>query len=65
MINMVDRLGDEVKVGDDVLFIPNHYKELYRGTISHISKARVRISHNLQSYVKSSNQFVKVNKFEL
>lgn len=31
---MVDVLGNKVEVGDKVLFIPNHYKELLIGTNS-------------------------------
>lgn len=57
---MKDAIGNEVNVGDEVMFIPNHYKRLYKGTITNIAKARVRITCGPNSYIKSCSQFVKV-----
>lgn len=57
---MKDVLENEVNVGDEVMFIPNHYKELRKGTITVISKARVKISCGTATYIKSSRQFMKV-----
>lgn len=57
---MKDAVGNEVNVGDEVMFVPNHYKELYKGVITNITAARVRISYGPNSYVKSCSQFVKV-----
>ena len=51
---MVDVLGNKVEVGDKVLFIPNHYKEL-------LDSVRVKIKFSKSSsYIKASNQFVKI-----
>lgn len=56
---MVDVLGN--KVGDKVLFIPNHYKELLIGTITNVTSVRVKIKFSKSSsYIKASNQFVKI-----
>lgn len=58
---MVDVLGNEVEVGDKVLFIPNHYKELLIGTITNVTSVRVKIKFSKSSsYIKASNQFVKI-----
>ena len=53
---MVDVLGNKVEVGDKVLFIPNHYKELLIGTITNVTS----VSSKSSSYIKASNQFVKI-----
>ena len=55
---MVDVLGNKVEVVDKVLFIPNHYKELYIGTITNV-RVKIKFSKS-SSYIKASNQFVKI-----
>lgn len=61
---MKDKLGREVKVGDRVVFIPNHYKELIEGEIIFITECRVKIKEDnspyRRIYIKSSDQFVKI-----
>ena len=58
---MVDVLGNKVEVGDKVLFIPNHYRELLIGTITNVSNVRVKIEFSkTSSCIKASNQFVKI-----
>lgn len=66
---MKDALGNEVNVGDEVMFIPNHYKGLYRGVIKKITEQRVKIAVLLSNgqistfvYTKSSDQFMKIIK---
>lgn len=62
---MIDRLGREVEIGDRVVFIPNHYKELRIGEIVSITKQKVRIKEEVgpyyeRTYIKSSDQFAKI-----
>nr|DAH00706.1 MAG TPA: PLP-dependent enzyme [Crassvirales sp.] len=61
---MKDKLGREVEVGDRVVFIPNHYKELREGEIIFITECRVKIKEDnslyARTYIKSSDQFVKI-----
>lgn len=61
---MIDKLGREVKVGDTVIFVPNHYKELIVGKITSITERRVKIKESdplyARTYIKSSDQFAKI-----
>jgi hypothetical protein len=62
---MKDFLGNELKIGDEVVFVQLHYRNLLRGTIKNMTAKTILISHkatnNYQMETKQSpDQVIKI-----
>ncbi len=70
METAVDFLGNEIKVGDEVVFIRNGYRRFNKGKIIKLSKQKAIIEYveifNNKNYVynysQEHDQFIKITK---
>lgn len=49
---MVDRLGNELKIGDKILYTSKNYKILLKGIIHNISDKRIRVHESDENFNK-------------
>jgi hypothetical protein len=54
---IMDFLGNEIKIGDNVVFMQVGYRNLMNGVVKSVSKQKILITHEKTNYGNESIQF--------